>query len=204
MMLIHTSSVIHFSFGGPGGGLRTPAHSWNIQLQIGHYLSSDGLPKASRPWRTPFWKLENRLRTLSGDREVICLKFSGAGAVPGTRFALGTRLGRPEVVRPPATGSFALAAAVFHPVSASERHSSSGRGSGAGALSLPNGVKPSSVSLTALIGPVSSAVTAGLTVRRRNQFDSMESKIGNGSLPFSGDGGTTVPWLLPVPYLLER
>ena len=64
---------------------------------------------------------------------------------------------------------------------------------------------PSGV-LTALIGPVSVVVTAGRTVRRRNQFDSMESKIGSGSLDScSGDGGMIVFWFpLPGPYRLDR
>src|SRR5699024_1466270 len=154
-------------------------------------------PSRFRPSRTPRWKPEKRLRTRSALRVGTCLKFSGLGAVPGTRFALGTRFGNPEVVSPPASGSAAVRAA-FHPRSAAEFHSCSEPDA---ETLLPGAVLRDCCGAcegsTCWMGPVSVASTVGPPVRRLNQFDSIASKIGSESaLTPSGVGGTTVP---PVP-----
>jgi hypothetical protein len=65
---------------------------------------------AARPSRTPRWKLANR--SLVDAADLVGTGAAGSGdAVPGTRFALGTRLGSPADVVPPVAGALAAAAA---------------------------------------------------------------------------------------------
>src|SRR6266567_3324111 len=70
---------------------------------------------ASRPWRSPRWKLDSLPRTSSAERAGIAGGVALAAPVPpaepGTRLDLGTRLGRPFWVRPAATGFVAAWAA---------------------------------------------------------------------------------------------
>src|SRR4051812_2522160 len=75
---------------------------------------------SSRAARKPCWKLDRRLRTRSGETEGIGATPFGAEAVsaePGTRFALGTRLGSPAAVAPSRAGS-TTASARCQPASA--------------------------------------------------------------------------------------
>src|SRR5690606_37708996 len=94
--------------------------------QIPHQSSSS----SARPLRTPCWQLESLLRSRSGDTGGAGAGDGAGAAVPGTRFALGVRLGRPELVTPPIAGSRAATAAC-QPVSAGEDHSSLRDGGGA-------------------------------------------------------------------------
>ena len=109
---------------------------------------------------------------------------AGAGegpALPGTRFAIGTRLGRPARVVPEDTGARATPAA-RHPSSAGED-------------------QPAGLGAWLDAGPGQSAPIRP----RRNQSDSTDSKIGSlFSSPMPGAGGTITPGasLLPgaVPF----
>ena len=78
------------------------------------------MPAAARPSLTPRWKLANRSRVAEADRAGAGADGSAA-AVPGTRLALGTRLGSPAVVTPLDDGS-AAAAAACQPSSAGDVH----------------------------------------------------------------------------------
>src|SRR5690349_142698 len=120
------------------------------------------------------WKLAMRSLVCAADR-------GGAGAaeapaLPGTRFAIGTRLGRPARVVPEDTGACATPAAC-HPSSAGEDQPAGpgtwlGTGSGQSEPSRP----------------------------RRNQSDSTDSKIGSRfSSPMLGAGGTITPGASPLP-----
>src|SRR5690606_4132632 len=80
-----------------------------------------GVPEGARPpWRSsraarkPCWKLDSRDRIRSGETAGTGVTPLGADAVsaePGTRLALGTRLGSPAAVEPSRTGSAAACAA---------------------------------------------------------------------------------------------
>src|SRR4051812_15095164 len=107
----------------------------------------------------PCWKLDSRLRTRSGDSGGIgvggACGSTGAGE-PGTRLALGTRLGRPEEVMPPSEGS-AAACAACQPTSAGDDHAFDSSGS-------------------AWSSPSPFLATGGAA--RLNQSDSTAAKIG--------------------------
>src|SRR5215468_3073869 len=116
----------------------------------------------------PCWKLAMRSLVCAADRGE-----AGAAAAltpPGTRFAFGTRLGRPARVVPEDTGACATSAAC-HPSSAGEDQPAElgtwlGTGGGQSPPSRP----------------------------RRNQSDSTDSKMGSRfSSPMLAAGGTITP-----------
>src|SRR4029077_20187383 len=132
---------------------------------------------AARASLTPCWKLVRRCLVWAADR--------GAGAVavgvvtpPGTRFAFGTRLGRPARVVPEVTGACATSAAC-HPASAGDdQPAEAGTGATAGPGTVPDTV----------------AVQSAPCRPRRNQSDSTDSKIGSRfSSPTIAGGGTITP-----------
>src|ERR1700761_8541772 len=139
---------------------------------------SSVLGAAARASRTPRWKLASLLRTSSAERAGAALVFSLAAAEgsptdPGTRFARGTRRGRPAEVVVPVVGA-ATDSAARQPSSAGERHS----GWAAWAVWAP-------------VPLATDGVAAWVESPRRNQSDSRESKIGSRcSCPFSGGAGT--------------
>src|SRR6266566_7304173 len=69
---------------------------------------------AARPWPTPRWNPASRSRAAVAD-----LGVAGAAGepliAPGTRFARGTRTGRPAVVTPPEDGAMTVLAACQPP-----------------------------------------------------------------------------------------
>src|SRR5690348_17896642 len=97
---------------------------------------------------------------------------------PGTRFAFGTRLGRPARVVPEVTGACATSAAC-HPASAGDdQPAEAGTGATAGPGTAPGTVAFQSVPRRP----------------RRNQSDSTDSKIGSRfSSPTVAGGGTITP-----------
>src|SRR5262249_14272504 len=121
--------------------------------------------------RMPRWKLARRSLVCAADR-------AGAGVAPpltppGTRFALGTRLGRPTAVVPPETGAGATSPASQPPA--------------------PGEGQSSVVVLTA---PAAPALAGGSVPCRpqRNQSDSTDSNIGSlFSSPRLAGGGTITP-----------
>src|SRR5690348_18412661 len=123
----------------------------------------------------PCWKLAMRSLVCAADRGAA----AGTGeapALPGTRLAIGTRLGRPAGVVPEDTGACATPAAC-HPSSAGEDQPA-----GPGA-SLDTGAGQSAPSRP-----------------RRNQSDSTDSKIGSlFSSPMLGAGGTVTLGVAPPP-----
>src|SRR6185437_340635 len=110
---------------------------------------------ASRPCRRPWWKLESRPRTASAERGGMTGGVAFAApeppAEPGTRFDLGTRLGRPFVVRPAATG-LAAACAAFHP-------SSPGDDQAAEVFSIGEAPRESAAGFSAVAGAVARGCT---------------------------------------------
>src|ERR1700759_3376636 len=148
---------------------------------------SSVLGAAARASRTPRWKLASLLRTSSAERAGAPLVFSLAAAAegsptdPGTRFARGTRRGRPAEVVVPVVGA-ATDSAARQPSSAGECHS----GWAAGADWAP-------------VPPAADGVGAWVESPRRNQSDSRESKIGSRcEWPFSGGAGTRTSPLVPL------
>src|SRR5258708_37385231 len=125
---------------------------------------------AARASRTPRCRLANLSLVAAADR-------TGAGvadsvAVPGIRFALGTRLGKPATVVPPEVGATA-ASATFQPSSAGE------------------------VQLAADVRRLEMPDTSSDGRPRRNQSDSTASKIGSlFSSASDAAGGTITP---PLP-----
>src|SRR5215468_1315487 len=123
----------------------------------------------------PCWKLAMRSLVCAAVRAGAA---AGAAALtpPGTRFAIGTRLGRPARVVPEDTGACATSAAC-HPSSAGEDQPAElGTWLGAGAAQS----EPSRP--------------------RRNQSDSTDSKMGNlFSSPMPAAGGTITPGTSPLP-----
>src|SRR5215468_3967892 len=122
----------------------------------------------------PCWKLAMRSLVCAADR-------GEAGAAvawtpPGTRFAFGTRLGRPAPVVPEDTGACATSAAC-HPSSAGEDQ------------------------LAALGTWLDARAGQSEPSRpRRNQSDSTDSKIGSlFSSPMLVAGGTMTPGASPLP-----
>src|SRR5690242_409814 len=117
----------------------------------------------------PCWKLAMRSLVCAADRGAA----AGTGeapALPGTRLAIGTRLGRPAGVVPEDTGDCATPAAC-HPSSAGEDQ--------------PAGLGPSPGTGTGQSEP---------SRPRRNQSDSTDSKIGSlFSSPMLVAGGTITP-----------
>ena len=103
---------------------------------------------------------------------------------PGTRLALGTRLGRPDRVTPPDAGLL-TASAARQPSSAAEATQPP--------VSLLSGAAAPEFARSALCRP------------RRNQSDSTDSKIGS-LLPWPAGpaGGTTTSRLAPPGSLLPR
>src|SRR6266568_2866769 len=122
---------------------------------------------AARPSLTPRWKLANRSLVAAAERAGAGAAAGSSPAVPGTRFALGTRFGRPAVVTPPDEGALTTSAA---------RQPSS-----AGELQLSDFPSPWPAPATACRP-------------RRNQSDSTDSKMGSRfSFPTDAAGGTTTP-----------
>src|SRR5208283_4867671 len=88
---------------------------------------SSVLGAAVRASRTPRWKLASLLRTSSAEREgpspppplSLSLGAAGSPTDPGTRFARGTRRGRPADVVAPVVGAATVSAA-RQPASAGE------------------------------------------------------------------------------------
>src|SRR5215470_18294584 len=123
----------------------------------------------------PCWKLAMRSLVCAAVRAGAA---AGAAALtpPGTRFAIGTRLGRPARVVPEDTGACATSAAC-HPSSAGEDQPAElgtwlGTGGGQSPPSRP----------------------------RRNQSDSTDSKMGSRfSSPMLAAGGTITPGVSPLP-----
>src|SRR5215831_4384972 len=121
----------------------------------------------------PCWKLARRSLVCAADRGSAAA--AAAPTAPGTRFAFGTRLGRPAWVVPEDTGACATSAA-RHPSSAGEDQPA-----GLGAW-LDTGAGQSEPSRP-----------------RRNQSDSTDSKIGSlFSSPVLAAGGTTTPGAPPL------
>src|SRR6266480_1587137 len=97
---------------------------------------------------------------------------------PGTRFAFGTRLGRPARVVPEVTGAWATSAAC-HPASAGDDQPAE---AGTGATAGPDAAPGTVAAQSAPCRP------------RRNQSDSTDSKIGSRfSSPAIDGGGTITP-----------
>src|SRR5712692_4880614 len=137
-------------------------------------LSPLSAPLAARLSRIPRCKLAKRSLVAAADR-------TGAGvtvspAVPGIRFAFGTRRGRPASVVPPELGTTAASAA-FQPSSACE-------------VQVLTGWRSAEPPGTSMVGRP-----------RRNQSDSTASKIGSlFSSPSDAAGGTiTPPFVDPRP-----
>src|SRR6266704_5767671 len=123
--------------------------------------------RAARPSLTPRWKLAKRSLVAAAERAGAGAAAGSSPAVPGTRFALGTRFGRPADVTPPDEGAL-TASAARQPSSAGELQLS------AFSSSCP--------------GPATACRP------RRNQSDSTDSKIGSRfSFPTDVAGGTTTP-----------
>src|SRR6516164_6641122 len=122
---------------------------------------------AARPSLMPCWKLASRCLTCSAVRDAVS---AGATVVtpPGTRFALGTRLGRPELVVPEDTGASATSAAC-QPASAGDNQPA----------------EPGT-------GPGTVAVQSVPVRPRRNQSDSTDSKIGSRFSSGTVAGGGTI------------
>src|SRR5690606_28018489 len=93
-----------------------PAEGEPPKAGLGGGTLSEVRPVRSlRAARKPCWKLDSRLRIRSGETDGTGMTPLGADALsaePGTRFALGTRLGSPAGVWPSRTGSAAACAAV--------------------------------------------------------------------------------------------
>src|SRR5215471_2348185 len=122
----------------------------------------------------PCWKLAMRSLVCAADR--VGAGAAAEPALPGTRFAIGTRLGRPARVVPEDTGALATPAAC-HPSSAGEDQPA-----GLGAW------------------PDSGAGRSEPSRPRRNQSDSTDSKIGSlFSSPMLGAVGTITPGASPLP-----
>src|SRR5262249_38529832 len=131
---------------------------------------------AARPSRIPRWKLASR--------SLACVAYlAGDGAadaavstptVPGTRFALGTRLGSPDSVTPPDVGTCAASAA-RQPSSAGE-------------------VQPPLLLVLATLFTCPARLAPCLP--RRNQSDSTDSKMGSrcsSPAPALAVGGSMIP-----------
>src|SRR5882757_3687638 len=140
-----------------------------------------------RAFLIPCWKLDRRCLVCEADRPGTGGTGSAGPAPPGTRLALGTRLGSPASVVSANTGARATSAAC-QPTSAGEDQAASS-GSGSEAV-RPTGRPP-----------------------RRNQSDSTDSKIGRrlAGPVLSGGGittsrppragpGTAIPGLSAVPF----
>src|SRR5580693_2942479 len=129
---------------------------------------------AARPSRTPRWKLAMRVLTTSGDLVGASASASPPPppTEPGTRLALGTRLGSPAWVVSPADGA-ASARAARQPSSAGEVHD--------WPAASPTGA------------PGAGRAVLRLLPLRRNQSDSSESKIGSRWSWVAGGGTVTVP-----------
>ena len=126
--------------------------------------------RAARPSLIPRWKLAKRSLVAAADRAGAGAAAAAAGsdpAVPGTRFALGTRFGSPAEVMPLEDGALATSAA-RQPSSAGE------------------------VQVAAFSSSCPDPATACRP--RRNQSDSTDSKIGSLLSSLSDAlGGTTTP-----------
>src|SRR5260370_33803493 len=122
----------------------------------------------ARASRTPRWKLARRSLVCAADLDGA----GGAGEVPptppGTRFALGTRLGSPTAVVPPETGACATSAA-SQPASAGE------------------GQSPETAPLAARATGRSAPCPP-----RRNQSDSTDSEVGSRLASPQGTAGRTI------------
>jgi hypothetical protein len=128
---------------------------------------------AARASRTPRCRLANRSLVAAADRtgaEVVV-----SAAVPGIRFAFGTRLGKPATVVPPELGATA-ASATFQPSSAGEVQ----------LLLAAGSVRPPGISMDGR--------------PRRNQSDSTASKIGSLFSSASDAAGGTITPPLDNPY----
>src|SRR6201994_410496 len=128
-------------------------------------FGSPALGPAAPASRTPRWKLASLLRTSSAERAGAALVFSLAAAEgsptdPGTRFARGTRRGRPAEVVVPVVGAGTVPPP-RQPPSAGECPP----GGAAGPDWAP-------------VPPAADGVGAWVESPRRNQSDSRESKIG--------------------------
>jgi hypothetical protein len=131
------------------------------------------MPVAARPSRIPRWRLAKRSLVAAADR-------AGAGggasavavAVPGMRFAWGTRRGRPATVVPPEAGATATSAA-----------------------RQPSSPGEAQLVLTGCSGWAAEPAGHSTEGRpRRNQSDSTASKIGSlFSSPSDAGGGTITP-----------
>src|SRR5260370_18429637 len=95
--------------------------AWDFKIHRSYGSSVWGA--AARPSRTPRWKLAMRVLTTSGDLVGASASASPPPppTEPGTRLALGTRLGRPAWGVSPADGA-ASAWAARQPSSAGEVH----------------------------------------------------------------------------------
>ena len=126
------------------------------------------LCSAARPCREPRWKLVIRClvaaaeRTRSGPSSCAL-----SAAEPGTKFACGTRLGRPAAVTPADVGDSAASAA--------RQPSSTGE--------LQPVAISSSMSSSVWDAPM-------CCLPRRNQSDSTDSKMGSRCSPTEAAGGT--------------
>src|SRR6204780_492350 len=135
--------------------------------------SDSAWPAAARPSLTPRWKLAKRSRVAAADLDGVVAGDDPATepAAPGTRFACGTRFGRPADVTPLDDGAL-TAWAARQPSSAGEvAHPLLCSGSCSVVVGLPTAGRP-----------------------RRNQSDSTASHIGSRcSAPPSFAGGTNPP-----------
>src|SRR5713226_10597388 len=107
----------------------------------------------------PCWKLAMRSLVCAADRDGAGADAAEAPTPPGTRFAFGTRLGRPARVVPEVTGACATSAAC-HPASAGDD-------------------QPAEAGTGATAGLDTVAVQSAPCRPRRNQSDSTDSKMGS-------------------------
>ncbi len=128
---------------------------------------------SARASRTPRCRLANRSLVAAADRTGAAVVVSAA--VPGIRFAFGTRLGKPASVVPLELGA-AAASATFQPSSAGE------------------------VQLLLWPGSDWLPVTSTAGRPRRNQSDSTASKMGSLFSPPSEPAGGTITPPLDDPY----
>src|SRR5450432_598150 len=123
--------------------------------------------RAARPSLIPRWKFAKRSLVAAAERAGAGTATGSDPAVPGTRFAFGTRFGRPAGVRPLEEGVLATSAAR----------------------------QPSSAGEVQVLAFSSSCPGPATACRpRRNQSDSTDSKIGSLLSSFrEALGGTTTP-----------
>src|ERR1022692_4866076 len=123
--------------------------------------------RAARPSLIPRWKFAKRSLVAAAERAGAGTATGSDPAVPGTRFAFGTRFGRPAGVRPLEDGVLATSAAR----------------------------QPSSAGEVQVLAFSSSCPGPATACRpRRNQSDSTDSKIGSLLSSFrEALGGTTTP-----------